>query len=462
MKIKRSLLLIATGILALNLAACSKKEEPEPTQYVPPVSAGYFKPEETTEPETEPITEETIPETEPETQPTEPELTYIEQLKAEQEGPNKDMYYKYQLLGDVQKELYLIICDSINSGNKNVAVPADMMIDIDSTREAVKAIWYDHPEYFWYSGKYEISFDSTKNNRVIELELDFYDLAATKDKLESNRKVFDKAVDTLIARAADKTIPEKERMFHDYICKSTVYEEGPYDQSAYSCLIGRKTVCAGYSRAFQILMMKSGIVCYTVTGDMQTADNVQAHAWNIVQISDGYYAVDLTSNDCDEKQCVLYNSYNFAYADFENTYTLDEDSLVYPDCNDNRYSFESMYGIEKNLASALSYTDSETIIYSLDEFKTFHESVISNNGFGEYTIKYVVVGEQVMDEIIQYIQNGEYINTYVSDVADREGYNTCTIQEDTTKTIFDGVFGIAHTIKLTAEEVPQESSENIN
>ena len=170
---KRLLALLLAISCVLSMTACSKKPDKE-EPYIPPVQGGYFQetepeetesvsttmPEVTEPPETEPVIEETEPvveETEP--APTEPELTFIEEARIKHEG--NELYFKYNLLSEPQKELYLMACEAVEAGNKTFYL-GDLKIDVDPAQEALKAMWYDHPEYFWYTSQYTINYMETK------------------------------------------------------------------------------------------------------------------------------------------------------------------------------------------------------------------------------------------------------------------------------------------------------------
>lgn len=86
------------------------------------------------------------------------------------------------------------------------------------------------------------------------------------------------------------TIYQTEMSAHRLLCTTLSYQQSAYDQSVYSSVFYNKTVCAGYSGAFQIICNASGIDCVTALST--------AHAWNLIQLEDGnWYAVDLTWND---------------------------------------------------------------------------------------------------------------------------------------------------------------------
>ena len=71
-------------------------------------------------------------------------------------------------------------------------------------------------------------------------------------------------------------------------------EDAPDNQNIYSALVGKRSVCAGYSRAVQYLLDRLGIECIYVVG---TAQGQEAHAWNIVKCDGEYYHVDATFGD---------------------------------------------------------------------------------------------------------------------------------------------------------------------
>ncbi|MCM1259003.1 MAG: InlB B-repeat-containing protein [Roseburia sp.] len=105
----------------------------------------------------------------------------------------------------------------------------------------------------------------------------------------------------------------KEKMAHDLICTSVVYDPGyedsgikenEYNQSAYSTFVDKVTVCAGYSQAMQLLMNRAGIDCGVVTSE--------DHEWNIIKLNNTWYYVDCTWDDYDGYQGyeVMYGYFN--------------------------------------------------------------------------------------------------------------------------------------------------------
>ena len=76
-------------------------------------------------------------------------------------------------------------------------------------------------------------------------------------------------------------------------------------QSAYSAFNkGLSPVCAGYSKASQILFSNIGINSLLIFGDAEYALFLgDAHAWNVVEIDKKYYLYDVTmSSNLDGKE----------------------------------------------------------------------------------------------------------------------------------------------------------------
>lgn len=90
---------------------------------------------------------------------------------------------------------------------------------------------------------------------------------------------------------------QKALKAYDWITKNIAYEErgDRVDQTAYSAIIEKRTVCTGYTLAFKMFMDILGVPCSTIQGkvsDPKYADD--KHIWNLVELDDGWYHVDAT------------------------------------------------------------------------------------------------------------------------------------------------------------------------
>ena len=212
----------------------------------------------------------------------------------------------------------------------------------------------DHPELFWLDNKYSYTYDPDDGS-IKEITFDFYDFADTPEKLRKAKIDMEEKADSVISEARHKgSMVERELFIHDYICQNTTYDEAaPYNQSAYSCLILNKSVCAGYARAFQYLMSRAGFVCYYVAGKTEGisgqviggSEDGGSHSWNMVLIEGSYYNVDCLWDD------TASDTYGSAIYPFFN---LTDEAFVYharigmsmglPKCYDTKYKYSNYFG----------------------------------------------------------------------------------------------------------------------
>ena len=94
----------------------------------------------------------------------------------------------------------------------------------------------------------------------------------------------------------------KVKAVHDWLCHHTDYADKSDPrfqnswrsyQTAYSALIERKSVCAGYARAMKLLLDAYGVPCVIANGQ----SHGEAHAWNYVRLGGRWYGLDATWAD---------------------------------------------------------------------------------------------------------------------------------------------------------------------
>ena len=194
-----------------------------------------------------------------------------------------------------------------------------------------------------------------EDGSVKEITFEFYDFADTPDKLHKAKVALEEAADSVISQARLKTtMVERELFIHDYICQNTVYDEAaPYNQSAYSCLVMHKSVCAGYARAFQYLMQKAGFTCYYVAGRteglngqvMNGSNESGSHSWNMVLLDGEYYNVDCLWDDTasDTYGSAIYPFFNLTDEAFR-YHTRISMAVGLPKCNGTKYKYSNYFG----------------------------------------------------------------------------------------------------------------------
>ena len=239
---------------------------------------------------------------------------------------NTKYYPFYGMISDNEKKLYNQIYANINA--LNTTFSPDMTININELKNAFEAIFNDHPELFWINTSYKYKY--TKDNNVVQIELSFN---KTSKDINKYKKYFDAEANKIINSAKNlSTNYEREKYVYDKIVTSVVYDKNSsMNQSAYSALVNKKTICAGYSRAFQYIMIKLGIPTYYVSG----VANVN-HAWNIVKLDDGYYNVDLTWG---LSNIVRYTYFNKTDSYYGSSHKRTGLSVNLPKCNSTKYTY---------------------------------------------------------------------------------------------------------------------------
>ena len=104
----------------------------------------------------------------------------------------------------------------------------------------------------------------------------------------------------------DLSLYQRELALHDWMLDWAEYDPGalssgpigepmPHNDDPYGFLTGRKGICTGYASTFQLLMELCGVPCLTVNGTSH--GGTEEHAWNLVQLGEDWYAVDVTWDD---------------------------------------------------------------------------------------------------------------------------------------------------------------------
>ena len=263
-----------------------------------------------------------------------------------------DLYPYFATLTEKEKDIYSLLFEELYKGSQKFECRVEA--NADDLSKSIDAVLNDHPELFWLDNKYSYTYDPDDGS-IKEITFDFYDFADTPEKLHKAKVDMEAKADIVISETRSKTtMVERELYIHDYICQNTAYDEtAPYNQSAYSCLILNKSVCAGYARAFQYLMSRAGFICYYVAGRTEGlngqiiggSDEGGSHSWNMVVIEGSYYNVDCLWDD------TASDTYGSAIYPFFN---LTDEAFIYhvrnsmaaglPKCNGTKYKYSNCFG----------------------------------------------------------------------------------------------------------------------
>ena len=211
-----------------------------------------------------------------------------------------------------QKNLYLAIIENIynfqSEKNNDGFYTSPKFIVEDCTitdREIVlvyEAVIEDNPQFFWVSDWYGYSIW----NDTVSFQI--YFSVSEKRYLKMNKQL-NAVITKILSNLKDNmTEFELELYLHDYIIKNCIYDKNAdKDENSfniYGALVEQKAVCQGYANAFQLLLSYVGINSYKITGKSQGSN----HIWNVVNIEDEDYYVDITWDDT--KDYCMYDYFN--------------------------------------------------------------------------------------------------------------------------------------------------------
>lgn len=365
-----------------------------------------------------------------------------------------NLYPYFYMLKENQKSVYKQVYANAIVLNSSAFSPCVTLAskEIDNV---MSAVYNDHPELFWLDTRYSYSYTPQGTIRAITLVFN-----TTIHSIENAKADFDSIVQTVLANTSNLSSElEKEKYVHDYLSDLISYNDtADMNQSAYSALVNGSSVCAGYSRAFQHLMIELDIPCYYCTG---TA-NGENHAWNIVKLDDSYYNVDLS---WDDSLSTAYRNYNYDYFNlpdyaFLTDHTRTGLSVNLPACEGTTMNFtnsagniiaDHFYKTSYVSYEELGYTEDD-ILQNLSDYNAQCTSLLIQAGTGEHTFSYLIANEALLQNIYSETQNQEYVNDYVKIAAARLGLASCNVSVKLqAKQLADGFILLQQTISLTED-----------
>lgn len=232
------------------------------------------------------------PTDEPQPGPVKPDPVIVDPDKPVVE-PTKNYQndFYYQFLTKEEKEVYKDIMKAFSEYQTTVSLTNS--IPVDEMRAAVNAFRNDNPLYYWISGDNGYTHISDLLGNVSTVSFGY------KGNEKSTIELLESKADRIIASMPEGSEYDKAKYLHDYLIKNTEYDDNATDnQNILSVFMNGRTVCAGYTRAYQYLCNKAGLFCTYVSGyATNSLGGKENHAWNLIRIDNRYYWVDVTWDD---------------------------------------------------------------------------------------------------------------------------------------------------------------------
>lgn len=259
-------------------------------------------------------------------------------------APSVEEYYYDHLpeeLHEAYREIYVRIMRGEDSG--------DMMasVTVDDFWKAYYAVLSDHPEIFWIGTKAQVE-ESGLTGKVVGYS---FEITVPSEARASMREQLEAEADACIGQiAADASQYQKIKFVYEYLINTVEYDAiSPDSQNIQSALLYKRSVCAGYSKAFQYILNRMGLFCTYITGTIAEGGD---HGWNMVRIDGNYYYVDVTWGDPvfanqmenTENGVINYNYLCCTEYDLFKTH-VPGDSVVLPSCTSDDYNYYKLNGL---------------------------------------------------------------------------------------------------------------------
>lgn len=165
---------------------------------------------------------------------------------------------------------------------------------------------YSNPQYYFINGGY--AYIESRGILVPTFYTEFQSGSKRSQATQAMKNTITSWESTIASAGSTE---QKAKAAHDLIAKKVQYDdnyltnpENPFHQSAYGVFCDDHSVCAGYTKAFEMLMNGAGID----TIALLSTD----HAWNMIKINDSWYHTDCTWDDMDGYSGyeMIYNFFN--------------------------------------------------------------------------------------------------------------------------------------------------------
>lgn len=265
-------------------------------------------------------------------------LTRIEEQKGN---------YAFDILDDSSKILYVEILTILENHAENVKVSTN---DSDLLQKVFHYVHADHPEIYWIDGYSYMRY--TQGNQIVYLTFSgkyTYSVEETRNYQVKIDQYVSQCFAGIPISASDY---EKVKYIYEYLINHTEYVVDSRDnQNILSVFLYGESVCQGYAKAMQYLLIRLGVPCTMVVGRVESGEG---HAWNLVNIDGAYYYVDPTWGDASyrmegtavsgEDMPISYEFLNITTEQLTATHVIDS-AVPMPQC----ISTAANYYIKENL-----------------------------------------------------------------------------------------------------------------
>lgn len=299
----------------------------------------------------------------------------------------ENMRYYYFQLNEKGKKCFGLLYNAIMSFKQEVSVSR-----IQCTEEEIKRVTAvlrrDCPELFQWDGFIEYT-TPVGGTTVLSARFNY---RLQQDEYEKRCRMIRTITDQIKAAVAyPRDDYSVEYATYSWLINHCNYKILEDESTAFadSAICDGIAQCAGYSRAFSLLLRTMGVKSIEVASIPE-----ENHQWNIVSIGGKWYQCDVTWDDCGEKNKLFGDGQNenLSFLNLPdrlmNDHTQDKDGFTRPSCT----AIEANYVYQKGIYISALRTDADTIdLISKEIQKKWNRGerrfIIMWDGINDYTVK---------------------------------------------------------------------------
>lgn len=211
-----------------------------------------------------------------------------------------DRYYYHQL-NKQEQAIYKAFYNGAMAHQDIIPIPVRGEFSQESFERIFMAMTRDNP-LIYFLNQSACSTASDMFGHIAICPQYFF----TKEKVKEYNRKIEKVVNELAGQLhlLECNDYEKELRVHDWICQNIEYDYEGTDKDKISRVIAshnilgvfayHKAQCEGIAKALKVLLNAVNVKCIVVTGDSVKSGQSVPHAWNIVNIGEEPYQLDVT------------------------------------------------------------------------------------------------------------------------------------------------------------------------
>ncbi|MCR5348450.1 MAG: hypothetical protein K6E59_02430 [Bacilli bacterium] len=199
-----------------------------------------------------------------------------------------EQHHRGELSASAQRRYDLLLA-GMQKGLSSITMP----LPYDSSGAVVEAVWWDHPEIFYYATQYQISGDRNSTTYRFRFPLGKGQAGAIIKQIKA---IFARDFDPMMR----KSEYEKVLFVHDYIAARTTYDlNDPDSFTIIGPFLKGHAACQGVAYAAAFMLEYLNVRCFFVHGKLREGPfKSERHGWNAVQVEGKWAYMDIT-NDLD-------------------------------------------------------------------------------------------------------------------------------------------------------------------